>query len=49
MNWQITTDLHLYNRSGYSDHTLNTTNWVLEHLCGQDHLKEVTLPSASMQ
>ena len=28
MNWQITTDLNLYNRSGYSDHTLNTTNWV---------------------
>lgn len=27
-NWQITTDLNLYNRSGYSDHTLNTTNWV---------------------
>ena len=28
MNWQITTDLNLYNRNGYSDHTLNTTNWV---------------------
>lgn len=28
MNWQITTDLNLYNRSGYSDRTLNTTNWV---------------------
>lgn len=28
MNWQITTDLNLYNRSGYSDHTLNTINWV---------------------
>lgn len=28
MNWQITTDLNLYNRSGYSDHTLNTSNWV---------------------
>lgn len=27
-NWQITTDLNLYNRNGYSDHTLNTTNWV---------------------
>ena len=27
-NWQITTDLNLYNRSGYSDRTLNTTNWV---------------------
>lgn len=28
MNWQITTDLNLYNRNGYSDHTLNTINWV---------------------
>ena len=27
-NWQITIDLNLYNRSGYSDRTLNTTNWV---------------------
>lgn len=27
-SWQITTDMNLYARRGYSDQTLNTTHWV---------------------
>jgi hypothetical protein len=27
-NWELATDLNLYARRGYSDSTLNTTDWI---------------------